>query len=60
MISCARVQFEQRMRELINGFTALLPTSMSLLSSYERNTGVGNFLDKLGVITASSVGSPLK
>ena len=46
MISCARVQFEQRTRELINGLTVLLPAAVSKLSSYERNTGVGNLLDK--------------
>ena len=44
----------------MNGLTALLPTSLSLLSSYERNTGVGNLLHNLSVITASSGGVPLK
>jgi len=61
MTSYTRVQFEQWRRELTKWTDfALLLTSMFLLSSYVRNTGVGNLLDKLSVITASSGGSPLK
>jgi hypothetical protein len=44
----------------MKGITALLPTSTSLLPSYERNMGVGNLRDKLSVITTSSGGFPLK